>query len=124
MTAVQRKDLILVVDDSPDSLGMIHQALDQAGLTALIALEGLQALSIAEKMTPDLILMDAIMPTLDGFETCRRLKKHPGLASVPVIFMTGLTESEDVVRGLEAGGVDYITTVSYTHLTLPTICSV
>lgn len=109
MTAVQRKDLILVVDDSPDSLGMIHQALDQAGLTALIALEGLQALSIAEKMTPDLILMDAIMPTLDGFETCRRLKKHPGLASVPVIFMTGLTESEDVVRGLEAGGVDYIT---------------
>ena len=60
MTAVQRKDLILVVDDSPDSLGMIHQALDQAGLTALIALEGLQALSIAEKMTPDLILMDAI----------------------------------------------------------------
>ncbi|EUC68221.1 LuxR family transcriptional regulator [Alcanivorax sp. 97CO-5] len=109
MTAAQRKDLILVVDDSPDSLGMIHQALDQAGLTALIALEGQQALNIAEKMTPDLILMDAVMPNLDGFETCRRLKQHPNLACVPVIFMTGLTESEDVVRGLEAGGVDYIT---------------
>ncbi|ERP85298.1 LuxR family transcriptional regulator [Alcanivorax sp. P2S70] len=107
--AQQRKDLILVVDDSPDSLGMIHHALDQAGLTALVALEGQQALGIAEKMTPDLILMDAIMPNLDGFETCRRLKQHPSLSSVPVIFMTGLTESEDVVRGLEAGGVDYVT---------------
>jgi DNA-binding response OmpR family regulator len=109
MIAAQRKDLILVVDDSPDSLGMIHQALDQAGLTALIALEGEQALGIAEKMTPDLILMDAIMPNLDGFETCRRLKQHPSLCAVPVIFMTGLTDSEDVVRGLEAGGVDYVT---------------
>ncbi len=107
--AQQRKDLILVVDDSPDSLGMIHQALDQAGLTALVALEGQQALGIAEKMTPDLILMDAIMPNLDGFETCRRLKQNPLLSSVPVIFMTGLTESTDVVRGLEAGGVDYVT---------------
>lgn len=109
MNAAQRKDLILVVDDSPDSLGMIHQALDQAGLTALIALEGEQALGIAEKMTPDLILMDALMPNLDGFETCRRLKQNPMLSSVPVIFMTGLTESADVVRGLEAGGVDYVT---------------
>ncbi|MGB2246381.1 MAG: response regulator [Alcanivorax sediminis] len=109
MSAAQRKDLILVVDDSPDSLGMIHQALDQAGLTALIALEGEQALGIAEKMTPDLILMDALMPNLDGFETCRRLKQNPMLSSVPVIFMTGLTESADVVRGLEAGGVDYVT---------------
>tara|TARA_Y100001934_G_scaffold231020_1_gene278934 strand:+ start:568 stop:1461 length:894 start_codon:yes stop_codon:yes gene_type:complete len=109
MIAAQRKDLILVVDDSPDSLGMIHQALDQAGLTALVALEGEQALGIAEKMTPDLILLDAIMPNLDGFETCRRLKQHPSLCAVPVIFMTGLTDSEDVVRGLEAGGVDYVT---------------
>ncbi|EKF75822.1 LuxR family transcriptional regulator [Alcanivorax hongdengensis A-11-3] len=109
MNAAPRKDLILVVDDSPDSLGMIHQALDRAGLTALVALEGEQALGIAEKMVPDLILMDAIMPNLDGFETCRRLKDHPELSSVPVIFMTGLTDSEDVVRGLEAGGVDYVT---------------
>ncbi|WP_027348635.1 response regulator transcription factor [Halotalea alkalilenta] len=109
MTAATRKDLILVVDDSPDSLGMIHHALDQAGLTALLALEGAQALSIAEKMVPDLVLMDAMMPNMDGFETCRRLKGKPDLAAVPVIFMTGLTESEDVIRGLEAGGVDYVT---------------
>lgn len=109
MTQAARKDVILVVDDSPDSLGMIHHALDQAGLTALLALEGEQALGIAEKMVPDLVLMDAVMPNLDGFETCRRLKRHPELAAVPVIFMTGLTDSEDVVRGLEAGGVDYVT---------------
>ncbi|MBL7250308.1 response regulator [Alloalcanivorax sp. C16-2] len=109
MMQAARKDVILVVDDSPDSLGMIHHALDQAGLTALVALEGEQALGIAEKMVPDLVLMDAVMPNLDGFETCRRLKRHPELAAVPVIFMTGLTDSEDVVRGLEAGGVDYVT---------------
>ena len=109
MTPSVRKDVILVVDDSPDSLGMIHHALDQAGLTALVALEGEQALGIAEKMVPDLVLMDAVMPNMDGFETCRRLKRHPELAAVPVIFMTGLTEAEDVVRGLEAGGVDYVT---------------
>ena len=104
MTPSVRKDVILVVDDSPDSLGMIHHALDQAGLTALVALEGEQALGIAEKMVPDLVLMDAVMPNMDGFETCRRLKRHPELAAVPVIFMTGLTDAEDVVRGLEAGG--------------------
>lgn len=109
MTLSQRKDLILVVDDSVDSLSMIHHALEQAGLTALVAMEGAQAISIAEKMIPDLILLDAVMPTLDGFETCRRLKSHPDLATVPIIFMTGLTDAEDVVRGLEAGGVDYVT---------------
>ncbi|HDZ47756.1 hypothetical protein LCGC14_0107470 [marine sediment metagenome] len=109
MTLPHRKDLILVVDDSADSLGMIHHALEQAGLTALVAMEGAQAISIAEKMIPDLILMDALMPNMDGFETCRCLKMHPDLAAVPVIFMTGLTDAEDVVRGLEAGGVDYVT---------------
>lgn len=109
MNPIQRKDLILVVDDSADSLGMIHHALEQAGLTALVAMGGAQAISIAEKMTPDLILMDALMPAMDGFETCRYLKLHAELASVPIIFMTGLTDTEDVVRGLEAGGVDYVT---------------
>ena len=109
MNPIQRKDLILVVDDSADSLGMIHHALEQAGLTALVAMGGAQAISIAEKMTPDLILMDALMPGMDGFETCRHLKLHTELASVPIIFMTGLTDTEDVVRGLEAGGVDYVT---------------
>jgi DNA-binding NarL/FixJ family response regulator len=64
---------------------------------------------IVEQITPDIILLDAVMPGIDGFETCRRLKRDTGLADVPVIFMTGLSETAHIVRGLEAGGVDYVT---------------
>lgn len=100
-------NVVLVVDDSPESLGMLNVALNTAGYTALVALNGVQALSIAEKVEPDIVLMDAIMPELDGFETCKRFKHL--FPSIPVIFMTGLTDSEDVVKGFEAGGVDYVT---------------
>ena len=60
-------------------------------------------------MTPDIVLMDALMPGMDGFETCRQIKTRPGLVNVPVIFMTGLKDTESVVKGLGAGGVDYVT---------------
>ncbi|MFV8816525.1 response regulator transcription factor [Haliea sp. E17] len=103
------KGVVLVVDDSPDSLSMINAALEQEGYTVLIALEGRQALAIASKIHPDIILLDAIMPALDGFDTCRILKADPHLADVPVIFMTGLTDTDSVVKGLDAGGVDYLT---------------
>lgn len=102
-------DIVLVVDDSPDALSLINDALEAAGIDVLVALEGKQALTIARKVRPDMILMDAIMPNMDGFETCRQLKADPELATIPVIFMTGLTDTDDVVRGLEAGGVDYLT---------------
>ena len=78
-------------------------------MTVLVAREGDHALSIVEKVTPDVILMDAVMPGTDGFETCRRLKQNRALAHVPVIFMTGLSDTEHIVEGLEAGGVDYVT---------------
>ena len=100
-------DVVLVVDDSPESLGMLNVALDSEGYTALVALSGQQALSIAEKMPPDVVLLDAMMPEMDGFETCRRLKAL--LPNTPIIFMTGLTDVEDIVKGIEAGGVDYVT---------------
>ncbi|MER2491623.1 response regulator [Catenovulum sediminis] len=100
-------NVVLVVDDSPESLGMLNVALNTAGYTALVALNGVQALAIAEKVEPDIVLMDAIMPELDGFETCKQFKHL--FPAVPVIFMTGLTDSEDVVKGFEAGGVDYVT---------------
>jgi len=100
-------DVVLVVDDSPESLGMLNVALNSQGYTALVALSGLQALSIAEKVPPDVVLLDAMMPEMDGFETCRRLKEL--LPNTPIIFMTGLTEVEDIVKGIEAGGVDYVT---------------
>jgi DNA-binding response OmpR family regulator len=102
-------DIVLVVDDSPDTLRMLTDALEDAGMTVLVALEGAQALAIVGKITPDVILMDALMPSIDGFETTRRLKRNKTLAHVPVIFMTGLTETQDIVKGLEAGGVDYVT---------------
>lgn len=105
----QVQDLVLVVDDSPETLGMLNDALEQAGMTTLVALEGRQALNIARKMTPDIILLDALMPTMDGFETCQQLKTDLELKNIPVIFMTGLADSDSVVRGFAAGGVDYVT---------------
>jgi DNA-binding NarL/FixJ family response regulator len=103
------RSAILVADDSAETLAMLSDVLEGAGFTAFVALRGDRALSIARQVTPDLILLDAVMPGMDGFETCRALKHEPSLARVPVIFMTGLSAPEDVVRGLEAGGVDYVT---------------
>lgn len=101
--------IVLVVDDSPATLGVLNQALDAAGYTVLVAQDGAAALALVARVTPDIVLMDALMPGLDGFETCRRMKRVPGVAAVPIVFMTGLTDTEHVIRGLEAGGVDYVT---------------
>ncbi|WP_337267600.1 response regulator transcription factor [Oryzifoliimicrobium ureilyticus] len=103
------RDIVLLVDDSPEALGFLTDALEQSGFSVLIATSGTAALGIVERITPDIILLDAVMPTMDGFETCRRLKANPALAPVPVVFMTGLTETEHVVHALESGGVDYLT---------------
>jgi DNA-binding NarL/FixJ family response regulator len=103
------RDTVLVVDDTPESLGFLTDMLDDAGYTVLIATDGDSALRLVEQITPDMVLMDAVMPGLDGFEACRRLKQNPQLAHMPVIFMTGLSETEHVVQGLAAGGVDFLT---------------
>src|ERR1700756_1488041 len=104
-----RKDTVLVVDDTPETLGLLTDTLDHAGFTVLIATDGYSALDLVDQITPDLVLMDALMPGMDGFETCRRLKNEKLLSHVPVVFMTGLSETEHVVQGLAAGGVDYVT---------------
>jgi DNA-binding NarL/FixJ family response regulator len=104
-----RRDTILVVDDTPETLGFLTDTLDDAGFTVLIATDGESALALVDQITPDLVLMDALMPGMDGFETCRRLKNEKLLSHVPVVFMTGLSETEHVVQGLAAGGVDYVT---------------
>ena len=101
------RDVVLVVDDTPETLGLLTDALEDAGFTALVATGGAQALALVTRITPDLVLLDAVMPQLDGFETCRRLKASP-LAHVPVIFMTALSETEHIVRAFAAGGVDYV----------------
>ncbi|GES41481.1 LuxR family two component transcriptional regulator [Rhizobium sp. ERR 922] len=103
------RDIVLLVDDSPEALGFLTDALEQSGFSVLIATSGSAALNIVERITPDLILLDAVMPAMDGFETCRRLKSNAGIAQIPVVFMTGLTETEHVVHALESGGVDYLT---------------
>lgn len=105
----KKRDIALVVDDSPETLRLLTDALDGAGMTVMVALDGASAMRIVDQITPDIVLLDAVMPRLDGFETCRRLKRDADLANVPVIFMTGLAETEHIVRGLEAGGVDYVT---------------
>jgi DNA-binding NarL/FixJ family response regulator len=100
---------ILVVDDTLESLSFVTAALEAAGMTVLVAGDGAAALQSLALVVPDLVIMDATMPVMDGFETTRRIKADPRLAKLPVIFMTGLTETEHVVRGLAAGGVDYVT---------------
>src|SRR5580658_2212650 len=102
------RNIVLVVDDSPGTLGVLTDAIEEAGMSVLVAREGEDALAIVEKVTPDIVLMDAVMPGADGFATCRRLKQNKALAHVPIIFMTGLTDTEHIIKGLEAGGVDYI----------------
>jgi DNA-binding NarL/FixJ family response regulator len=108
-TEPNKRDVALVVDDSPETLRLLTDALDGAGMTVMVAMDGAAAMRIVDQITPDIILLDAVMPGMDGFETCRRLKRDAGLSNVPVIFMTGLAETEHIVHGLEAGGVDYVT---------------
>ena len=102
-------ETVLVVDDSPDALSLIHDALEQEGMEVFVALEGKQGLTIAQRMQPDIVLLDAVMPQMDGFETCLHLKQDPKLSQIPVIFMTGLSDTQHIVKGLECGGVDYLT---------------
>ena len=106
MLKFRDKTTVLVVDDSPDSLGMINMALDGTGIATLIALNGQQAMSVLEHIKPDVILLDAIMPVMDGFECAREIREK--LPLVPIIFMTGLSEVEHIVQAFDAGGNDYI----------------
>lgn len=106
----QRQALVvLVVDDVPDNVAPLHDALDEAGYEVLVALDGESALRRTAQALPDVILLDAVMPGMDGFEVARRLKSDPLTAAIPIIFMTGLTETEHLVAALDAGGVDYVT---------------
>lgn len=102
-------DVVLIVDDVPDNLSVLHDALDESGYTVLVATSGEAALQRAAQALPDIVLLDAMMPGVDGFEVAKRLKAAAETAHIPIIFMTGLTETEHLVAALEAGGVDYVT---------------
>ena len=107
-TAELNKAKVLLVDDQPNNLKVLRQALEPVGYNILAAADGLRALDLAQRAQPDLILLDVTMPGMDGFETCRRLKEIETTATIPVLFITARTETEDVVQGFEAGGADYI----------------
>ena len=102
-------DVVLIVDDVPDNLSVLHDALDESGFTVLVAINGDTALQRARQSLPDIILLDAMMPGMDGFEVSRRLKADFTTQHIPIIFMTGLTETEHVVAAFNAGGSDYVT---------------
>lgn len=109
MVDLAPKSIALVVDDDPASLGMLATALEGHGMTVLVARDGREAVTLTRRVQPDVILMDAVMPEMDGFEACRVLKSGPDPILAPIVFMTGLSDREHVVAGLAAGGVDYVT---------------
>ncbi|MCP4119042.1 MAG: hybrid sensor histidine kinase/response regulator [Desulfobacteraceae bacterium] len=118
---------ILVVDDNPANLGLLFNCLDAEGFRTLVAQDGAKAVEMASRSRPDLILLDVIMPEMDGFEICRRLKQAAETRDIPVIFMTALADTESKVNGFACGALDYISKPFHqeeviarinTHLTL------
>lgn len=103
------EDIVLIVDDVPENLSFLHDALDEAGYTVLVATNGENALQSARMSRPDVILLDAVMPGMDGFEVARCMKADFVTQHIPIIFMTGLTETEHVVAAFATGGADYVT---------------
>ena len=102
-------EIVLIVDDVPENLSLLHDALDEAGYTVLVATHGEAALNVARQSLPDVILLDAMMPGMDGFEVARHLKADFLTQQIPIVFMTGLTETEHVVSAFASGGADYVT---------------
>ena len=98
---------VLVVDDTTRNIQVLGTILRQEGYEINVAQNGLQALQMVERVPPDLILLDVMMPQLDGFETCKRLKASEKTKEIPVIFLTAKTETEDIMKGFELGAVDY-----------------
>ncbi|MCQ8103917.1 response regulator transcription factor [Methylomonas sp. SURF-2] len=99
---------VLIVDDTPGNLALLSDTLSEANYRVLVAIDGSAALEQIQYVKPDIILLDVMMPGIDGFETCGRLKADPATAAIPVLFMTGLSELDDLLRGFGEGALDYI----------------
>ena len=105
---MKSQDVVLIVDDNPKNLGIMFEFLTSQGYTVLLSQSGQDAIEKAEAGPPDIVLLDVMMPGLDGFETCRRLKANPKTRDIPVIFVTALLNLNDKTNGFKAGGIDYI----------------
>ncbi len=109
MTNDQPKGVILIVDDTPTNLEVLFEVLKSNGFKVLVAIDGESAIAQVEYAQPDIILLDVLMPDIDGFEACRRLKVNEATQDIPIIFMTALSDTVDKVKGFGLGAVDYIT---------------
>jgi len=103
------KATILIVDDNPNNVQLLNAVMSMRGFDVMVAKNGLQALEIVKNELPDLILLDIMMPVMDGFEACRKLKECPETKNIPIIFLTAKSHIDDIMKGFELGGVDYIT---------------
>jgi signal transduction histidine kinase len=107
--SIPKTPKLLIVDDQPHNLGILFDFLTRSGFKIFVALDGESALQRTEVTKPDLIILDVMMPGIDGFETCKRLKQNPSTQDIPIIFMTALSDTVDKVQGFKLGAVDYIT---------------
>ncbi len=114
-------DTLLIVDDTPENIGVLFDCLTNQHFRILVAENGMNALEIAENKCPDLILLDIMMPGIDGFETCRQLKSKKQTKDIPVIFMTALSDTSNKIKGLQLGAVDYVTKPFQQHEVLARI---
>ena len=105
---MESQGTVLIVDDTPGNLALLSDMLSEAGYRVLVATDGISAIEQIQYEKPDIILLDVMMPGIDGFETCKRLKADAATAAIPVLFMTGMSELENLLRGFGEGGLDYI----------------
>ncbi len=101
-------NVVMIVDDTPENLALLSDTLSESGYRVLVATDGLSALEQIRFLKPDIILLDVMMPGIDGYETCNQLKSNPLTANIPVLFMTALSELDDLLRGFGEGAVDYM----------------
>jgi CheY-like chemotaxis protein/DNA-binding CsgD family transcriptional regulator len=99
---------VMIVDDTPENLALLSDTLSESGYRVLVATDGISALEQIQFIKPDIILLDVMMPGIDGYETCNQLKSNPLTADIPVLFMTALSELDDLLRGFGEGAVDYL----------------
>ena len=105
----QKKPIVFIVDDVPKNLQVLGNTLRNRDYNISVATSGEQALSMMDKILPDLILLDVVMPGIDGFQVCKKLKTSEKTKDIPIIFLTAKTQTEDIVKGFELGAVDYVT---------------